>query len=61
MTIYRSFLTAVDRHEWTRLLRRLLKTTAAIRRRISYRVHLILVFRNHLLTLLFHFNRNNQS
>ena len=34
-TIYRSFLTHVDRHEWTRLLRRLLKTTVAIRRRIS--------------------------
>ena len=35
MTTYRSFLTPADRHEWTRLLRRLLKTTVAIRRQIS--------------------------
>ena len=34
-TIYRSFLTHVNRHEWTRLLSCLLKTTVAIRRRIS--------------------------
>ena len=33
--IYRFFLTHVDRHEWTRLLSRLLETTVAIRRRIS--------------------------
>ena len=33
--IYRFFLTHMDRHEWTRLLSRLLKTTVAIRRRIS--------------------------
>ena len=31
--IYRFFLTHMDRHEWTRLLRRLLTTTAAIGRR----------------------------
>ena len=54
-------MTHMDRHEWTRLLSRLLKTTVAIRRRIFQRVHLILVFRNHLLTLLFHFNRNHES
>ena len=34
-TVYRFFMTHVDRHEWTRLLSRLLKTTVAIRRRIS--------------------------
>ena len=33
--IYRFFMTHMDRHEWTRLLSRLLKTTVAIRRRIS--------------------------
>ena len=33
--IYRFFLTHMDRHEWTRLLSRLLKTTVAIGRRIS--------------------------
>ena len=59
--IYRFFMTHMDRHEWTRLLSRMLKTTVAIRRPIAYRVHLILVFRNHLLTLLFHFNGNHQS
>ena len=43
------------------LLGRLLKTTVANRRRISERVRLILIVRNHLLTLFFHFNRNHQS
>ena len=33
--IYRFFMTHSDRHDWTRLLSRLLKTTVAIRRRIS--------------------------
>ena len=33
--IYRFFMTHLDRREWTRLLRRLLKTTVAIRRQIS--------------------------
>ena len=33
--IYRFFMTHLDRHEWTRLLRRLLRTAVAIRRRIS--------------------------
>ena len=32
--IYRFFMKHMDRHEWTRLLSRLLKTTVAIRRRI---------------------------
>ena len=34
MTIYRSFLTPVDRHEWTRLLIHLLRTTVAIPHRL---------------------------
>ena len=33
--IYRFLMTHMDCHEWTRLLNRLLKTTVAIRRRIS--------------------------
>ena len=33
--IYRFFMTYMDRHAWTRLLSRLLKTTVAIRRQIS--------------------------
>ena len=45
--IYEFFLTHMDRHEWTRLLSRLLTTTVAIRQRIFLQVHLILVFLNH--------------
>ena len=35
MIIYHFFMTHMDRHEWTRLLSRLLKTKEATRRRIS--------------------------
>ena len=59
--IHRFFMTHMDRHEWTRLLSRLLKTTDAIRSPIFKQLHLILVFRNHPLTLVFDFNQNHQS
>ena len=52
-------MTHMDRHVWTQVLNRLLKTTVAIRRRMFYQIHLILVFRNHL-TFLIHFNQNHQ-